>query len=78
VKTFASTPGSYSIFKIDLNGYAASSHTATHGKLSKQAAKGVKVIKVADLPSAGLPNGLTVLNPNTGILLVANSAKGLV
>lgn len=78
VKTFVSTPGSYGIFKIDLNGHAAGSHTAGHGKLSKQAAKGVKVTKVADLPNAGLPNGLTVLNPNTGILLVADSTKGLV
>ena len=78
VKTFTSTLGSYGVFKIDLNGHEAGSRKAGHGKLSKQTAKGVKVTKVADLPNAGLPNGLTVLNPNTGILLVADSAKGLV
>ncbi|KIW15382.1 hypothetical protein PV08_05428 [Exophiala spinifera] len=78
VKAFASTPGTYGIFKIDLNGHATGAHTPWHGKLSKQAAKGVTVTKVADLPGAGLANGLTVLNPNTGILLVADSAKGLV
>ncbi|KAK5046704.1 hypothetical protein LTR84_007465 [Exophiala bonariae] len=78
VKTFASTPGSYGIFKIDLNGHAVGANKPGHGKLSKLTAKGVVVTKVADLPDAGLPNGLTVLNPNTGILLVADSAKGLV
>jgi hypothetical protein len=78
VKTFESGWGSYGIFKIDLNGHTAGAQKAAHGKLGKQAAKGVKVAKVADLPLAGLPNGLTVLNPNTGLLLVADSTKGLV
>lgn len=78
VKTFVSTPGSYSIFKIDLNGHEIGANKPGRGKLSKLTAKGVKVTKVADLPKAGLPNGLAVLNPNTGILLVADSGKGLV
>ncbi|KAH6664288.1 hypothetical protein B0J14DRAFT_608205 [Halenospora varia] len=56
--TGLSTPGSYSIWEIDM----------TLGKGHR-----ARTRKVTDLPLSGFLNGMTVLNPIRGILLVADS-----
>lgn len=77
------TPGSWSIWQIDLN---QANSSATHntwsawGKATTKESKSIPAItrKVTDLPKAGLLNGLTVLNPNTGVVLVSDSLNGSV
>ncbi|KAF4630968.1 hypothetical protein G7Y89_g7164 [Cudoniella acicularis] len=59
--TGLSTPGSYSIWEIDMTG----------AKKGKESAARTK--KIADVPGGGFLNGMTVLNPIEGILLVADS-----
>ncbi|KAL9618357.1 MAG: hypothetical protein Q9160_006939 [Pyrenula sp. 1 TL-2023] len=54
-----STSGTYSLWEIDLHN-AANPHSA-------------KTTKIASLPHAGFLNGLTVLNPISGTLLLADS-----
>lgn len=80
IKTATPTPGSWSIFEIDLNSYSTDNHAAGHWNnwKEKRANNGIKTKKIADLPDAGLLNGLTVLNPNAGIVLVADSVNGVV
>ncbi|KAL2067598.1 hypothetical protein VTL71DRAFT_2023 [Oculimacula yallundae] len=41
-------------------------------------APGIRKRKVASLPDSGFLNGMTILNPTSGILLVADSLHGLV
>ena len=62
-KTFRSTPGTYSIWEVDMR----------HGK-----PQDTKLRKVADLPEAGFLNGLAVVNPVCGTLLVADSYNSAV
>jgi hypothetical protein len=58
VETGDSTPGSYSIWEIDMR----------HRQPEDAA-----ISKIANVPGAGFLNGMTILNPVTGILLVADS-----
>ena len=77
--TFTTTKGSYSIYEIDLNGFGHCGSEDSEGHWSdwKRDGQG-KIKQVATLPDASLPNGMTVLNPTTGILLVADSIEGCV
>ncbi|KAL9034848.1 MAG: hypothetical protein Q9214_006857 [Letrouitia sp. 1 TL-2023] len=59
----SSGPGSYSVWKIDLRGVAPSA---------------AKASKVVDIPQGIFLNGLTVLNPVKGILLIADSGAGVI
>lgn len=59
----SSGPGSYSVWKIDLRDVAPSA---------------AKASKVVDMPQGIFLNGLTVLNPVKGILLIADSGAGVV
>ncbi|KAL9608313.1 MAG: hypothetical protein Q9167_006852 [Letrouitia subvulpina] len=59
----SSGPGSYSVWKVDLRGVAPSA---------------AKPSKVVDIPQAIFLNGLTVLNPVKGVLLIADSGAGVV
>ncbi|KAL8742143.1 MAG: hypothetical protein Q9190_005326 [Brigantiaea leucoxantha] len=61
--TLTTTPGTYSIWKVDLRNVAPSA---------------AKLSKVTDIPEAVLLNGLTVVNPVKGILLIADSGAGVV
>jgi hypothetical protein len=56
--TGLSTPGSYSIWEIDLR---------------NKPPQHAKTTKVADLPGSGFLNGMTILNPVLGIVLVSDS-----
>ncbi|KPI41841.1 uncharacterized protein AB675_5460 [Cyphellophora attinorum] len=76
-KTFTSTQGSYSIWEINLNGLELEHDSEGHWSDWKRGTQ-AQLKKVADLPDAGLANGLTVLNPTLGILLVADSINGIV
>lgn len=58
VYTDQSTPGTYSVWQIDMRNVEPH-----HAKTSK----------IADLPQAGFLNGMAVLNPYRGTLLVADS-----
>ncbi|CZR69570.1 uncharacterized protein PAC_19470 [Phialocephala subalpina] len=60
VKAGSSTPGSYSIWEIDMRNRDA------------------VTTKIADIPGSGFLNGMTVLDPVTGILLVADSLLSVV
>ncbi|TVY23420.1 hypothetical protein LHYA1_G008001 [Lachnellula hyalina] len=53
--TGLSTPGSYSIWEIDMK------------------ERSPKTSKVADLPESGFLNGMTILNPALGVLLISDS-----
>jgi len=59
--TGEATPGTWSIWEMDLNGFDSHSHQE------------VSVTQVAALPDTGFLNGMTVLNPNRGTILVADS-----
>ncbi|TVY78201.1 hypothetical protein LSUE1_G004181 [Lachnellula suecica] len=61
--TGTSTLGSYSIWEIDLR---------------NRGPKFAKTTKIVDLPGSGFLNGMTVLNPVAGILLVADSLNSAV
>jgi len=58
VKTGNSTPDSWSIWEVDIR----------HRKPEDAA-----ITKITDVPGAGFLNGMTILNPVTGVLLVADS-----
>ncbi|RMZ85808.1 hypothetical protein DV737_g504, partial [Chaetothyriales sp. CBS 132003] len=62
VHTLVATPGSWSVWEIDLTGFEHHRHY-----------KDAVTRKVADLPGAGALNGMTVLNPIAGTVLVADS-----
>ncbi|KPI39323.1 uncharacterized protein AB675_5138 [Cyphellophora attinorum] len=55
------TPGSWSLWEIDLNGC-----DVHHGQSPKTQ-------KIVDLPEAGFLNGMAVLNPTAGTVIVADS-----
>lgn len=57
--TDLSTPGTYSLWEIDL-------HNVVDPRYAKTS-------KIADLPQSGFLNGMTVLNPVEGTLLLADS-----
>lgn len=56
--TLRSTPGTYALWRVDMRGVKP---------------ERAKISKIADFPQAGFLNGLTVLNPVRGILLLADS-----
>jgi hypothetical protein len=63
VETFSTTPGSWSIWKVDFK----------HRKNNLPA-----VSKIADLPKASFLNGMTLLAPGSPYLLIADSVLGVV
>ena len=62
-KSFTSTPGSWSVWEVDMR---------------KGAPQDAKVSKIADFPDSGFLNGIEVLNPVEGLLLIADTLYGLV
>ncbi|KAL9024318.1 MAG: hypothetical protein Q9196_006605, partial [Gyalolechia fulgens] len=64
LRTFTSTPRSYSLFEVDFNTFSRTKHTPA------------KVRKIADLPDAGSLNGAVTLNSNNGDILLADSVGG--
>lgn len=56
--TGLSTPGTYSVWELDLRG---------------RGPEHAKKTKIADFPDSGFLNGMTVLNPVMGILLISDS-----
>ena len=63
--TFTSTPGSYSVHKIDINNFVPG-HIAPI------------VTKVADFPEAVFLNGAALLDPTAGYIIIADSGLGAV
>ena len=63
----SSTPGSYSVWKIEMSCF-----------LLDQGYVPAVVTKVADLPDAMFLNGMTVLDKESGLLLIADSEAGVV
>lgn len=83
VTTGTNTPGSYSIWEIDLNGWSThpkrhdwsdSNWSDYHSKPPSHA----RTKHIASLPTAGLLNGLTILDASSGTLLAADSLHGSV
>ena len=61
--TITTTPGSYSIWKLDMNGYSPGGAAPS-------------ATKVADFPKSQFFDGLTSLSPSSNILLIADSRAG--
>lgn len=64
VYTFVFQPNSTSLWEVDMRPYNATGQAV--------------VRKVADMPEAQVPNGLTTLNKDEGIVLMSDSAAGVV
>lgn len=82
VTTATPTPGSFSIWELNLTSYndcTKEQHWSTwkSGHVSRNCPQ-VTTKLVAEVPEAGLLNGMTVLNPNNGTVLVADSLYGTV
>lgn len=75
VKTATSTPGSFSIWQLNMTGY---NDCISRNSWSTWNCHRVPTKMVAELPEAGLLNGMTVLNPIEGTVLVADSLYGTV
>lgn len=60
--TLTSTPGSNSVWKVDL----------TSGRVP------APTTKIADIPDGGIPNGMALLDEEKGLILIADSAVGVV
>ena len=73
VFTLEATPGSFSIFELDLRGGIP---TPPWPSPPSPLDSGIR--KVADIPEAAFLNGLTTLNPVGGIILAADSGPGVV
>ena len=69
-KTFSSTPGSYSLFKVDLRAF----RSATDGSVISPAT----VTKVTDFPTGVFLNGLTLLNEEHETVLISDAGAGVV
>jgi hypothetical protein len=67
---FVKTSGTSSVFKIDMNTFAVDANGNVMGAAT--------ITKVADLPTAGFLNGMTTLNVNAGLVLIADSLNGTV
>jgi len=63
--TLQTAPGSFSVWKVNMTGFLP-------GCTSPAASK------VADFPQSSLFNGMTALDPSSGILLIADSGAGAV
>lgn len=63
---FVTVPGSPTIWKVDFRSFSIPKRTPA------------TVSKVASFPKAGLLNGITVLNKRKGLLLLADSTRGLI
>lgn len=66
IKTLQSVPGSYSIYKVDMNAFSPSPHITA------------AITKVADFPDSVFLNGLTLLDPEASLILIADSGAGTV
>jgi hypothetical protein len=69
-KTFSSTNASYSIWKVDLRQFQCDENG---NKTSNPA-----IMKIADIPEASFLNGMTLLEPFSPYLLIADSGLGVV
>lgn len=83
VSTATATPGSWSIWELDLNNFNSSREQQTWSSWTEHSSRAIAptkaaVKKVADIPEAGLLNGMTVLDPSIGVVLVADSLNGSV
>ena len=67
---FIKTSGNSSVFKVNMNTFTADSNGDVLG--------GATITKVADLPTAGFLNGMTTLNVNAGLVVIADSLNGTV
>ncbi|KAL5312859.1 hypothetical protein ACEPPN_019285 [Leptodophora sp. 'Broadleaf-Isolate-01'] len=65
---FVKTSGNSSVFKVDLNTFAADSNGVVVGNPI--------ITKIADLPTAGFLNGMTTLNVDAGLVVIADSLNG--
>jgi hypothetical protein len=65
---FVKTSGNSSVFKVDMNTFAADSSGNVLG--------GAAITKVADFPTAGFLNGMTTLNVDAGLVVIADSLNG--
>ena len=65
-KTFATTPGSYSVWEVDLRTFSRTRRTPA------------TVRKIADFPDAVFLNGVTLLDKSKGLILIADSGLGVV
>ncbi|MCJ1330020.1 hypothetical protein MMC10_006701 [Thelotrema lepadinum] len=68
-----STPGSYSIWRLDLTHFDASLSNQSSSLPSNHSAPGFKLSKLVDIPQAGFLNGLAVSDPIAGTVLAADS-----
>ena len=66
VTVTATIPGTYSVWKVDMRTFDASSGSPA------------TVAKIADIPEAQILNGATLLNQGSGIVLFADSIAGVV
>ncbi|KAK9357644.1 hypothetical protein V1504DRAFT_471881 [Lipomyces starkeyi] len=65
---FATTPGSYSVWEVDLSCY--------NNKKGKY--NGVEVKKIADMPQAGFLNGMIPLGPEKEVVLISDAYLGVI
>ena len=66
IKTFLSVPGSFSVYKVDMTAFSPDPHTTA------------TITKVTDFPDSIYLNGLTLLNREAGLILVADGGAGTV
>lgn len=69
-KTFTTTNGSYSVWKVDLRSFICDDN----GRIISEPA----VSKITDIPEASFFNGMTLLAPFSPYLLIADSGLGVV
>ena len=63
LQEFVNTPGSYSVWEVDMR---------------ERAPQQAKTTKIASIPASGFLNGMTVLNPTEGLILIADSGLSVV
>jgi hypothetical protein len=69
-KTFATTNGSYSVWKVDLRSFKYDEN--------RRVASNASVTEIASIPDASFLNGLTLLSPSSPYLLIADAGLGVV
>ncbi|KAL9118931.1 MAG: hypothetical protein Q9187_004513 [Circinaria calcarea] len=65
LRTFITTPSSYAVWKVDVRDFSPPARPAS-------------VEKITDLPDSGMANGMVLLDPRAGLLLIADSSRGIV
>jgi hypothetical protein len=64
---FATTPGSYSVWEVDLTCYK-----------NKEKDNGVEVRKIAEMPQAGFLNGMILLGTEKEVVLISDAYLGVI